>query len=256
MSEKATTPPEVARLALANDALLEAPIYEKHHRGANWLAVIDIDKTMPSGLSRRWMPRGRGECLYGTEQLTLFDPVEFGADYTSYAGKKTRDRWYGVVLAKTESYLLIEKCPSGARAVLRATEAKSSREDRLRALQEERDNLVDRAAKVEGEIQEIASAPIDKVPNFPEGEDMDQRKEILLACMAEVDIGTRGFSKEAEELFWEKLGLGNYPHAFGQLQVIKMHKKQNANFLELLAKAKGMLFQNNPASTEERPSNG
>jgi len=72
-------------MAVANGALLEVPVFEKHHRGTNWLAVIDIDGTAPSGLSRQFIDRGKGECFYLIEQVKLFDPVEFGADYTRQA---------------------------------------------------------------------------------------------------------------------------------------------------------------------------
>src|SRR5271170_6950145 len=96
------------RMAVANGVLLEVPVFEKHHRGSNWMAVIDIDGTCPAGLSRQWIDRGKGECFYLIEQVKLFDPIEFGADYTTGTGRKYRKRWYGVVTAKTEDYLLVE----------------------------------------------------------------------------------------------------------------------------------------------------
>lgn len=149
--------PKILKLLVANNVLLEAPIFEKHHRGTNWMAVIDLDPSMPSGLSRKWLKRGRGECLYVLDQLTLFDPVEFGADYTTMAGNKQRDRWYGVVIAITDGLLHIEQTTSGAKAVVRAKEARISRKDRAGALRAEKESLVDRAAKLEAEITELES---------------------------------------------------------------------------------------------------
>lgn len=144
--------PTVHQLSVANHALLESPIYESHDRGRNWLAVIDVSPTMPSGLSRQWMPQGRGECFYIIEQLKLFDPVEFGADYVTVGGRKHYKRLYGVVVAITDGYIRVEECETGAKAVIRAKEARTSDADKIAALEAERDSLVSRAAKVEAEI--------------------------------------------------------------------------------------------------------
>jgi hypothetical protein len=142
-------------LLVANHALLNAPIFETHSRGSNWLAVIDVDASQPGGLSRRFMPRGRGECLYTIEQLSLFDPVEFGADYTSSFGGKKRDRWYGVVTALTEGSLIVEQAPSGAFAVIRAKEARTSIKDRVAAKEALRKEFLERAAELEDEISTL-----------------------------------------------------------------------------------------------------
>jgi hypothetical protein len=146
---------KVYALTVANGALLEAPAFESHYRGSNWLAVIDIDGSAPGGLSRRFLNRGKGECLYLIEQLALFDAVEFGADYTTSMGNKQRYRWYGVVVAKTDSEIHVEEASSGAKAVLRSKQAQQSIKDRAAALKTERDALVKRAADLEREIQEL-----------------------------------------------------------------------------------------------------
>ena len=143
---------KVYKLLVANGALLQAPVYENRASASNWLAAIDVDKTMPGGLSRRWMNRGRGECLYDIEQLSLFDAVEFAADYTNSVGGKKRDRWFGVVVAKTDGYLLVEQAKSGAWAVLRAKEARTSLADRVAALEAEKEDLIRRAAALDAEI--------------------------------------------------------------------------------------------------------
>lgn len=145
----------MAKLIVANGVLLQAPIWEKHFRGTNWLAVIDIDPMMPGGLARRFLNKGKGECLYVLEPLALFDPVEFGADYTTTTSKRLRERWYGVVTAITESHLFVEKCDTGVMAILRAKEARTSAQDRAAALRAERDALVQKAAKIEEEILQL-----------------------------------------------------------------------------------------------------
>ena len=155
--DEESTDPEVCQLILANGALLEAPIFEAHVRGSNWLAIIDIDATCPGGLERRFTNRGKGDCLYVVEQIGLFDAVEFAADYTTSYGKKRRDRWYGVVTAKTDDFLQVEKADSGAKAVLRSKKLRTSPEALATALEQERETLIARAVKIDLEIAELRS---------------------------------------------------------------------------------------------------
>jgi hypothetical protein len=151
--------PVVIQLALANGALLRVPIHETHHRGTNWLAIIDIDGTAPGGLARQWIPRGKGECYYLIEQVALFAAVEFAAGYTTGVGRKKPHRWYGVVTGKTDDYLQIEQCSSGANAVLRSKALRTSPEALAQALAQDRDALITRAAKLEQQIQELRTPP-------------------------------------------------------------------------------------------------
>jgi hypothetical protein len=89
----------------------------------------------------------------------LFDAVEFAADYTtSYGDKKRRDRWYGVVTAKTDDYLQVEKCGSGAKAVLRSKELRASPEALVAALEHDQNSLIERSVKLGHQIQELKSA--------------------------------------------------------------------------------------------------
>jgi hypothetical protein len=152
---------EIVKLRQANGALLDAPIYEDGPRRSNYLAIIDIDPTMPGGLARRFADKGRGECLYLSEKVDLFDAVEFASDYTTTTGNKHRARWYGVVVAKTEDCLLLEHCSTGANAVLRAKRARTSPQDRVRALAAEREVLISRAAAIQGEIAQIREDDLD-----------------------------------------------------------------------------------------------
>jgi hypothetical protein len=153
--------PKILKLLVANGALLQAPVHESHHRGSNWLALIDVDASCPGGLSRRFLNKGRGECLYDIEQLNCFDPIEFGADYTTSMGKKNRLRWYGIVAAKTEGFLLVEESPSGARAVIRAKEARQNVVDRTAALRAQRDALIAKAEELDREVAALEATEIE-----------------------------------------------------------------------------------------------
>lgn len=144
--------PKTLKLTVANGALLDAPVYEQHFRGSNWLAIIDVDGSCPGGLSRRWLKRARGECLYDIEQLALFDAVEFGADYTTSTGNKHRLRWWGVVVAKTDGHILVEEAKTGAKAVIRAKEARTSPLDRIAAIRALRDELIQKAEELDREV--------------------------------------------------------------------------------------------------------
>lgn len=153
ISQGVTEPP--MKLTIVNGSLLEAPCYETHHRGTNWLALIDVDSTSPGGLSRRFMNRGKGECLYDVEPVGIFDAVEFGADYTTSVGKRKRLRWFGVVVARTHEFMLVEQSESGARAVLRARKARGSKQDKIAALRAERDHQLDRLAELTATLEEL-----------------------------------------------------------------------------------------------------
>jgi hypothetical protein len=147
--------PKIFKLLVANGALLQAPVHETHFRGSNWLAIIDVDASCPGGLSRRFVNRGRGECLYDIEQVNCFDSIEFGADYTTSLGSKKRLRWHGIVAAKTEGFLLVEECQSGAKAVLRAKEARQNVTDRAAAIRAQRDALLSKAEELDREIASL-----------------------------------------------------------------------------------------------------
>jgi hypothetical protein len=152
------------KLKIANGALLEVPVFREHYRASNWLAVIDVDGTSPGGLSRRFIDRGKGECFYLVEQVALFSAVEFGADYTTSVGKRHPERYYGVVTAKTDDYMIVEGATSGASAVIRAKEARISLDDRKKALHEELETLKNRAAAIETAISDIEITGADQNP--------------------------------------------------------------------------------------------
>jgi hypothetical protein len=119
----------IVRLASASGVLLEVPIYENHYRGTNYLAIIEINPAMPGGLARRWVDKGRGDCLYITEKLAVFDAVEFAADYTTSVGRRNRERFYGVIVEKTETQLAIQPFPTGVKAIIAAAGARAKRDE-------------------------------------------------------------------------------------------------------------------------------
>lgn len=142
-------------LTIVNGTLVNVPVWEKHERGSNWLAIIDVDGTKPGGLSRHFIDRGKGPCLYFSEQVGLFDAVEFGADYTTSVGRKRPRRFYGVVVGKSDDRIRIETCKDGLAAILRAKEARISVESRIQALKLEREDLVARTAKINEELGKL-----------------------------------------------------------------------------------------------------
>jgi hypothetical protein len=117
------------RIACAGGAMLEAPIWETHHRGTNYLAVIGVDPTMPGGLSRRFINKGRGDCFYLTEQLAVGDAREFAGDYTTSVGARKRERLYGVVVEKTDRVLVVKPYEKGILAVVAAEELRRARDE-------------------------------------------------------------------------------------------------------------------------------
>lgn len=143
------------KLLVMNGSLMEAPVYEAPHRSTNWLALVDVDSTSPDGLSRRFMNRGKGKCLYNVEPISLFDAVEFGADYTTSVGKRKRLRWFGVVVARTEEFMLVEQCETGARAVARSRKARANKQDQVYALKAARYHWLERVAKLDADLKDL-----------------------------------------------------------------------------------------------------
>jgi hypothetical protein len=84
----------------ADGALTQAPCWETHKRGKNWLARICVSPSSPGGLGRDFADKAKGDSYYIIPDgwLSVGDAVEFGADYVSGGGRTTRDRWYGFVV--------------------------------------------------------------------------------------------------------------------------------------------------------------
>lgn len=208
------------KLPCVNNALLAVPIWEEK-RGTNWLAVIDIDGTMPGGLSRRWLNRGRGECYFLVEQLAPFDPIEFGADRTAWSGNKVRNRWYGVVIEKTEAYLLVEPVDSGAQAVLVSKERKAG-------------------------VPKPVPPPPPPPPRPPTEEELQAWAEALQKARNLMDPPKRGAGKRMMELYLERMASRNYQAAWESLRSAGWSKAQKKDFYGALDEAQVMIFAPRP----------
>lgn len=152
---------ETVKLAAVEDSLLEAPVYESRYRhGKNWMAVVGIDGSVRGGVTRKWAPYGKGPAVYMIGDVKVLDPIEFGADYVSANGFRTRDRWYGVVVRKTGDFLELRRCGTASEAVSLArgmglpsqervqylSWLQSSLEGELRSVREELASLTDGAS--------------------------------------------------------------------------------------------------------------
>lgn len=129
---------------IEDGAMVEAPVYETHQRGKNWMAIIEADPAAPGGLAREFVKRGRGRYLYIVGPEVVGKAVEIAADYTSSGGKRHPKRWYGVVRSVTDSEITIEECETSAAAIAAARTGP----DRA-ALEEERARLVARIAEID-----------------------------------------------------------------------------------------------------------
>jgi hypothetical protein len=90
-------------------AMIEVPIYETHHRGKNWMAIIEPDPRSPGGLHRTFVERGKGKFYYMVNELEIGQNIEFGADYYSSGGRKNKNRWYGRITNITDTEIEIEE---------------------------------------------------------------------------------------------------------------------------------------------------
>lgn len=105
------------RFKVESAALLEAPVFCSHRRGKNWCAVIAKEPNAPGGLKRVFLPRAKGQYYYIVASLKVGDPVEFGADYYTASGKRSPERWYGVVLSITDSEIMLEHTDTANQAI-------------------------------------------------------------------------------------------------------------------------------------------
>lgn len=165
------------KLDVINGGLLQAPIWLEHKRARNWAAIIDIDGTAPGGLSREFLPYGRGAVFYMIESVMVYDALEFAADRISWGGNKEHNRWYGIVVAKTEDFLELAVTSTSSKAIVLAkSQKKNNRGEYLRMLAEEKARndarsaaLADEMAKIAAEEAPPVEAPPD-VPDAPSGE--------------------------------------------------------------------------------------
>lgn len=104
--KKLKLPTEILRLPIENGALTEVPVYEKHKRGRNWMAIIQPNPLAMGGWDRKWLTRARGkDYFYMVTDLFQGDVVEFGADYQTSMGRKDASRYYAVVAEVAPTHL-------------------------------------------------------------------------------------------------------------------------------------------------------
>lgn len=107
----------------ADGALIEVPEYSRHSRGKNWMAKIAADPRAPGGLGRTFAERANGRYYYMLEDWMIAGvPVEFGADYYSGRGRKSPNRWYGLIIDRTPDILYMVKAENGPDALRLASE--------------------------------------------------------------------------------------------------------------------------------------
>lgn len=98
----------VRSFQVVGGALVDAPVYETHRRGRNWMAKIQPNADAPGGWDRSFARTGRGEDMkYIIADIFSNDVLEFGADYVTSLGKKKALRSYAVVVSVTSDELRV-----------------------------------------------------------------------------------------------------------------------------------------------------
>lgn len=131
-------------------AMTDAPVYEGHKRGRNWMAIISANPTAPGGLERQFVPRAHGKYFYPIEGLAAGQAVEFGADYYSAGGRKHPSRWYGVIVRISADQIEIAPCESGDAALEMAAQMQAEAPTISRqAMLDQRDALLEQLAEID-----------------------------------------------------------------------------------------------------------
>jgi hypothetical protein len=102
---------------IEDGAMIDAPVYEHHRRGKNWMAIITANPTAPGGLARQFVEHVGGRYYYIVSPDLVGKPVEFGADYYSASENRSPKRWYGVVRAVTDASIAIEHYSTATQAI-------------------------------------------------------------------------------------------------------------------------------------------
>jgi len=221
---------EVYKLRHVNDALLEAPVLELcKERARNWLAVVDINPVKPGGFDRYFLPQGRGGCLYITEQLMLFDAVEFGGDRIAWSGNIVQNRWYGVFVKREGDFLFFESAANGNEAVLRS-----------------------RALKAGVGVGEVSSADLVRLSNARKEQKLAPPVESLEQVQAQADAlqaacllltpPKRKTGKTFMYAYYRQMAEGNYRQAFVALKSAAQTRAQKQTFYKALEAAHAQLW--------------
>ena len=113
-------------LSVEENALTSVPYgcWKSHNRAKNWLATIAVDPSKPGGFDRVFHAKARGDYYYLIDRLNVGDAIEFGADYYSGSGRKSPTRWYGIVIRKTNTMLVVKQTTTGKAACKAAAKIK------------------------------------------------------------------------------------------------------------------------------------
>lgn len=148
----------MAEFKIEMGAMVEAPIFETHRRGRNWMATINENPRAPWGIERKFIPRGKGRFLYIVGESLVGSPIEFGADYFSGSGNRTPKRWFGVVREVTPDKIVIEEFSSPQEAINAATALRTTmnnKHDLKENLLKEKERLLDRIREIDEELMKL-----------------------------------------------------------------------------------------------------
>ena len=118
-------------MRVLNRGLVDIPIWNDNRRARNWCATVAADPGAPGGMQRKFWTQARGQAAeifkyIIPEGLTTYDVVEFGADDVSYGGRRSPNRWYGVVLALDNTQLYVTPCDDAVTAFTTANELREA----------------------------------------------------------------------------------------------------------------------------------
>lgn len=161
MTNSLIDPKDYLRYEIVAGASQDAPVYESHKRGKNWMAVIRLDPTAPNGLGRVFVPKAKGDDNYYIVEgaVQAGDAIEFGADYYTGGGSKQATRWYGVVVSITDKEIVLAETATAKKAIKLANQMKEQ-EQAIPLVEELRKQLADleaEADEIKARIKELTT---------------------------------------------------------------------------------------------------
>ena len=118
-------------MRVLNRGLVDVPIHNDNRRARNWCATVAADPNAPGGMTRRFWTQARGQAAeifkyVIPESIATYDVIEFGADDVSYGGRRSPNRWYGVVLALNDTQFYVTPCDDAVTAFTTAGELREA----------------------------------------------------------------------------------------------------------------------------------
>lgn len=97
-------------LRILNRGLVDVLAWQSHHRGRNWVAFAEVEPSLPGGIKRTFFNRAAGKIakVIIPDRLAVGDILEFGADYVSFGGRREPTRVYAVVLALSDTEMIVK----------------------------------------------------------------------------------------------------------------------------------------------------